>query len=215
MLYCSQWLGGLSICLFSISSLAAQTITPQVSSELRPLPAAADVENATVRYLAGLSGREEDDLLSRGDVAPLFDVLRAIGWEMDKSSQDDIKRRLLEDSDWLVRTLRTTKGTRFMRDMSQYPQGYDRIDRMRQQPHGKQELQGLINTPGGAKLIEYLTTTKEGKQTGAHTKGGRGMFNTPTDRLYTQDDVVKQVQAAYAAELARREKASRAASIAP
>ena len=176
----------------------------QAKEEPVGFPSFAKVAVTTSQYLDGLTSRQEDDLLSRSDVVPLFRRLQAIGWKV--SDAREIEQQLLTDSDWLVRTLRTTKGTRFMRDMASFPGGYDRLDRMRQLPHGKQQLAGLINSPGGAKLIDYLTNTPQGRRTGADltSSRGRGAFNTPTQRLYTKADVFKQIKTSYAAEAARR-----------
>lgn len=167
--------------------------------------------NATIsQYLDGLTDREPDDLLSRGDVTPLFDVLRKIGWDIDPSTRDRVEGLLLDDSDWLVRTLRTRKGAAFMREMSSFPGGYDRLDRMRMQPRGKRELQGLINSPGGARLIEYLTTTPQGRHTGANLSSGRGgdKFNTPTNRIYTKEHLTRHFRELYAADCERRLQAT-------
>lgn len=188
------------------STPASPTPTPASSEPSNPpaFPTQSVVERTVAAYLDTLPNREEDDLLSQGDISPLFVRLERLGWRV--ADQDEIEKRLLNDSDWLVRTLRTRKGTRFMRDMATFPGGYDRLDRMRHQRYGKQELQGLIDSPGGAELIEYLTSTKQGRQTGRHLRSGYGgsAFNQPTDRLYTKADVFKQLQASYAAEVARR-----------
>lgn len=212
MSYSKHCIAACAVCLIGISLPAAQSgpVSSQITTEPVHFPSPAKVDEAVAQYLESLTDRREDDLLSRGDVTPLFDVLEDIGWDVDPHTRKELAGRSLEDSDWLVRTLRTRKGTHFMRDMSSFPGGYDRLDRMRQQPQGKRELQGLIDSPGGAKLIEYLTTTKPGRNTGAQIPSGRGgaKFNTPTNRLYTKEDIAKQIRLSYAAEAERRLQAT-------
>ncbi len=212
MTYNKQPIGGLVALLIGIFSVAAQVGAAPPAKERAPVsfPTPAKVQQAVSQYLDGLAKREETDLLSSGDVTPLFGVLGYLGWDMTKQTRAGIESRLLKDSDWLVRTLRSRKGTRFMRDMSSFPGGYDRLDRMRQNPQGKKELQGLINSPGGAALIEYLTTTKQGRRTGAQLSSprGGGKFNTPTNRLYTKADVSELIKQLHAAEAAQRLQAT-------
>jgi hypothetical protein len=46
-----------------------------------------------------------------------------------------------------------------MRHVAGMPGGYDRVDRLSRIP-GAGDRRALINTPGGHKMIEYMTTTK-------------------------------------------------------
>ncbi len=212
MSYRKTHMGWVSVCLIGLLSATVPlaAAAPVRAAAPAAFPSRGKVHRTISQYMDGLANREEMDLLSRGDILPLFAALELIGWEMTKKSKAEVESRLLKDSDWLVRTLRTRKGTRFMRDFSSFPDGYDRVDRMRQNPNGKKELLGLINSPGGAKLIEYLTTTKQGRRTGADLSSphGGGKFNTPTHRLYTKADVSELIKQLYAAEAAQRAQAT-------
>ena len=150
---------------------------------------------------------QENDLITQQDVSGLFKKIEKLGWEITKQDRKKILDRLLSESDFLVRQLRTAHGRRFMRKISTLPGGYDRIDRLRKMPHGKKRIQEFIKGPDGDKMIEYMTTTKHGKNLGkqlSRTKTGRN-FNEPTGMFYTQKDVLEHLQKLYQTEAEQRE----------
>ena len=140
-----------------------------------------------------------NDLITQQDVSGLFKIIEKLGWEINKQDRKQILDRLLSESDFLVRQLRTAHGRQFMRKIATLPGGYDRIDRLRKMPHGKKRIQEFIKGPDGDKWIEYMTTTKYGKTLGkqlSRAKNGRN-FNESTGMLYTQKDVLEHLQKLY------------------
>ena len=155
------------------------------------------LHDAVTEHFAEIKDYSRGDLLARGDVTGLGNPLKKLGWVPDdwKEMLEDV----LPDGDELVRALRTPRGRSFMRKIAAQPGGYDRLDRLRKLPQGSRQLRELIGTRDGDKLIEYLTTTDGGKALGkqlSQTKGGRG-FNDPTGRIYTEEDLLKRLEASY------------------
>lgn len=162
------------------------------------------------RYPKASEGPREDDLITQQDLSGLFEKLEKQGWLFGKRDRKELEGRLLSESDFLVRQLRTAGGKRFMRKMSSFPGGYDRLDRLQKMPYGRKQIQNLIKGPDGAKLVEYLTKTKEGKNLGkqlSQSRTGRN-FNQPTGRIYTRKDFLNQLEQSYQTEVERREAAA-------
>jgi hypothetical protein len=144
------------------------------------------------------------DLLTTATVEPLFRKLEKINWKV--ADRRDILKLMLSDSDWLARQFATQSGRDFMRQIAALPSGYDRVDRYRRMPWGQEQLVELINAADGYKMIEYMTTTRGGKNLGGMlSQGVNGEnFNRPTGRIYTELDFLKRLKKSYDAEAVRR-----------
>ena len=82
---------------------------------------------------------------------------------------------------------------------------YDRLDRLRKMPYGPRRIRELIAGPDGYKLIEYMTSTKGGKNLGRQLSrgvNGKG-FNKPTGKLYTARQFTAELQRLHKAALAK------------
>ena len=82
---------------------------------------------------------------------------------------------------------------------------YDRLDRLRKMPYGPGRIRELIRGPDGYKLIEYMTTTKQGKNLGRQLSrgvNGKG-FNQPTGTIYTSRQLTAALQQLHKAALAK------------
>jgi hypothetical protein len=93
-----------------------------------------------------------------------------------------------------------------MRSVSEYPDAYDRLDRMSQLRNGQRTVRDLIRGPDGYKLIEYMTTASGGEHLGdmlADGPGGQG-FNKPTGNIYTAGQLLEALHKSYEQETARR-----------
>jgi hypothetical protein len=144
------------------------------------------------------------DLLTTSTVEPLFRKLEKINWKV--ADRKDILKSVLSDGDWMARQFTTQSGREFMRHITDLPGGYDRVDRYRRMPYGQQQLVDLINGPEGYKMIEYMTTTRGGKNLGGMlSQGVNGEdFNRPTGRIYTELDLLKRLKKSYDTEAVRR-----------
>jgi hypothetical protein len=161
----------------------------------KPLPKFADAREMIVRYFENLPGYQPGGILARGEVEPLFEPLKLLGWQV--SEWKSITDRVPADDGFLVRQLRTPEGRKFMAHVSTYPLGYDRLDRLAKLPRGPELIRQFIRGPEGYKMIEYMTETPSGNNLGgmlSQSPNGKD-FNKPTGQIYTLDallDVLKE-----------------------
>lgn len=190
-----------SLVLLSPLPLSAQSVATAPSADA--LPSFESVAAAVSRELAARPEYAPGDLLSRGMVEPIFVRLRQMGWIV--ADRKAILDRIPSDQDFLVRRLRTDKGTKFMREINRYPEAYDRLYRLAVLPDGRKTVIALIDGVGGSELLQYLTSTVGGKNLGkqlGHTPKGHD-FNQPTGQIYTEQALIKRLQASYAAAKAK------------
>jgi hypothetical protein len=192
------------VVIFSIHGSASAADT----KEKKPLPKFDDVKAAVVDHLKGLKDYRPEDILTVGDVAPLFPKLDGMGWKV--ADQKKILELLLPDADPMVKQLRTPKGRPFMRNVAKMRLGYDRLDRIRQMPYGQFRVREFIDNPKGADMIEYMTSTPNGKNLGKQlTNATNGQdFNKPTGKIYAESALLDRLKASYDAEAAKREPKS-------
>ena len=176
----------------------ARVVTPSKNSS-SGRPAWKDVEKNVKSALALRKDYKPGDLISREDGTGVLALLKKSGWEVKNSAE--LSERLLPASDELVRELRGKKGLVFMRKIGGVPGGYDRLDRLRNQPYGSRRLREFINQPEGYKLIEYMATTPGGKRMGRELSSKKqGDFNAPTKRIYTEQQLLAELKTLYEAE---------------
>ena len=77
-------------------------------------------------------------------------------------------------------------------------------------PQGQQTIQGMINSPGGKKMVDYMTKSPNGAGIGKILSSGdqAEQFSKPTGRIYTLDALLTRLQQSHTA-------AMKSASIAP
>jgi hypothetical protein len=174
-----------------------------------PLPDWKKVQTAVQSQLAKQTGYRKGDLLSQGRVAPLFPILKKLGWSV--ADQKEIQKSLLSDGDFLVVQLRSSRGRSFMRKIAKSRSAYDRLDRLRRLPYGKRRVREIIRSRGGHTLILYMTKTKGGKNLGnqlSRIKSGRN-FNQSTGRIYTEKSLLARLEKSYQAEVKRHKAAGK------
>jgi hypothetical protein len=188
-------------------------VTAPRAAEPEGLPPFAKVEAVIANHFAKLSRYASlpdaerrlvrGDLITRGMVTPIFPQLEQIGWTV--ADRDRILERILPDNDFLVAQLSTPKGQAFWRQIRDYPQGIDRLDRMRQMPHGETTVSTFINKmPNGYTWIQAMTSTEGGERLAhdiARYQAGAD-FNKPTERIYVEEDLIAALFQSYQAELA-------------
>ncbi len=203
-----------------VALIAAVTHASSVVNAVDPLPAVQskrleaelpewmDVDRLLRDYFQHLPGHQTNDLLSRKDVEPLFGLLEDLEWQV--RDRQEILGQVLSDSDWMVRTLRSRDGLKFMRSLAAIADGYDRFDRMRQLPEGKRQITALMKEPGGPVWFEFLGSSPLGKQTAELVSRApqNRKFDQPTHRLYTAQDVYQQFRKRYQVEQERIEKSN-------
>jgi hypothetical protein len=181
-----------------IALAAALSSSPMLAGQTQ-LPSFDKVEQCVQDHFASQSGREPNDLITRRDVQRVLDELKKLGWEV--SDRKEIVEAALADDDWLAKRLQTNAGRKFMREMSSYPDGYDKLDRLRRLPDGQRILDRLIKGPDGYKMIDYLANEPGGREMGRMlSKAPKGKdFNQSTGRIYSADELVKRLKQSYEA----------------
>ncbi|MAG94853.1 MAG: hypothetical protein CMJ48_14080 [Planctomycetaceae bacterium] len=178
------------------------------AGEPAPLPEFAAVQSLIVGHFESIKGYRENDLLSQGDVKPLFKKIEEIGWPVEDG--DAILKQVLPDNAFIVRELRTRQGKKFMRRISKHPEAYDRLQRYGAMSRGRRNVRDLVHRPGGHTLIQYMTTTRGGRKMGrelAATPTGKG-FDQKTEQIYTAKQLLDRLQKSYDDEVRRRTDAT-------
>jgi hypothetical protein len=87
-----------------------------------------------------------------------------------------------------------------MRKIADQPGAYSRIDRLSTIPRGQQTVRDLVRMKDGDKMIDYMATTKGGRNMGSMMAGARGGvdLNKATGRIYTADDLIAAIKSAIA-----------------
>ena len=176
--------------------------TPSVTAgppKGKTIPPFGDVKQAVSRYFQARPDFQPSDLITREDVEPLLAQLQAMGLPL--ADRPDILRRIPIKGEFLVEQLSTPKGRQFMRGIAQYPDGYDRLDRLSRLPRGEQTVRDLIKGPGGPLLIKYMTTAKGGSELGKMLSNDPqgANFNAPTGRIYTAAMLLDRLKQSHAA----------------
>lgn len=157
----------------------------------------AKIDATVSGYFAAVPGHQAGDIISRNQVEPLLTKLAAMGWKIPDAQ--GLLAKVPADSSWLVANLRTPRGKKFMRKIAAYPQGYDRTDRLSAISDGRKIVGALIQGPDGEEMIEYLTTTRTGKNSSKQLTAvpGGTDFDKPTGKLYTVDALLAELSALY------------------
>lgn len=196
---CCLALTGITILFLAIAVAAGNIAAAAPSADTRPnvrIPPYGDVQAAVSKHFHSIK-RTANDLISQGDVEPVFDELATMGWSV--ADRQEIVRDILPDKSFVVRKLRQGRGRNFARNVGGLPDGYDRVDRLSRLPHGHTFLDGLIVSPDGWKMIAYMTEAPGGHVLGeqiGHAPLGRN-FNDQTGRIYTSDQFLDRLRRSY------------------
>jgi hypothetical protein len=169
------------------------------SNSAGKMPPFSTVKSTVERSLATDRSYRTGDLLSQRQVAAVLGEIKKAGWDVEQDRK--LLARVPADNEFIVRALRSSEGTAFMRKVSAMPDGYDRVDRLSRIPNGQQTLQKLIAGPDGHRLIGYLTEARGGKEMGTmlgRTPQGVN-FNEPTGRIYTAAQLLVELESLHAA----------------
>lgn len=186
--------------------------TPEeAASAPAPLPELKNVQGTVKSYLEKQAGYRAGDLITREQVVRCLTDIEKQGWQMDSKDKEQLLGKVLPEQSFLVRQFHTPAGTRFMRRIATYPEGYDRVQRLSSLQGGENRVRELITTADGYKMVEYMTKTNGGKNLGVmlgDAPHGRD-FNKPTGTIYTHGQLEKALAGCYEREVARREALAR------
>ena len=175
------------------------------------LPAFSKVEGVVRRHFATLPGYQSGDLISRGQVQPIFGAIDRLGWKV--ADEAAIINGVLSDSNYLVQEFRTPDGEEFMRKVTGTPLALDRLDQIARLPGGKLMVKDFLRFPNSqltftqksgfdvSRLARLQPTNKPQVITQAD-------LDKPTGRTYTVDALVARLRLSYDEELIRREQAT-------
>jgi hypothetical protein len=185
------------ILFFITAAIAVGSCDIAWAVEQPPLPKFEKVEAAVWHYFQSQPKYQSSMLITREQVAPLVKVLARAGFTLP--DPDSILNGVPARDDFLVAELYSPAGLKFMARIAQYPDAYDRLDRLSRLPHGRQTVHDLIQGPGGDKMIQYMTTVPGGKNMGNMLSNAPmgADFNKPTGRIYTVPMLIVQLKAQY------------------
>jgi hypothetical protein len=163
------------------------------------MPSFAEVTQTVMKNFQKQPGVSSEAIISQGQVKPIFGQLKRMGWVV--AEEKEILASVLPDNDFIVVQLRSSSGKKFMGRIENYPDAYDRLERLSRLAHGRQTVCDLIRGPDGFKMIEYMTTADGGIELGKMlSKDPQGAgFNEPTGRIYTASMLLERLKKAYAA----------------
>ena len=162
------------------------------------VPTPAAVKSAIEKYFASQPNYEAGDAITRSQIITVLTKLNGAGAPVPRASE--IANRGLPDDSFLPQQFATPAGRKFMRNLATTPGSFASLDQLSSISGGEQLIRDLIRDPGGDKLIEYLVTTKGGHNLGrmmTAVPNGENL-NAPTGRIYTVDELVTAINAAYA-----------------
>ena len=190
---------GISIRYDRIAMLACLAFVPvvihisDVWASDKPIPSIDEIRKAVDGYFEDKEDYEPGDLITREQVEPLLDRMQEMGLPMP--DKEEILEATLNKDNFIVRQLGTSAGRTFMRQISKFPEAYDRLDRLSRLPRGRKIVKDLVRGPGGYKMIEYMTTSAGGKEMGrmlSDDPNGQN-FNDPTGRIYTAKMLINRL----------------------
>ncbi len=172
------------------------------------LPKFSDVEARAKAFFIAES-IAPDDLIDRSQATAALAAVAKLGWK-PKDPQPLLEQVHSADS-YFIRRLRKPDGQRFLAQINRMPLGLDRLDRLAALDRGPAMLDEFVRGPDGHKMIEYMTSTRGGRNLGAMLAGAPNgqSFNEPTGRIYTAGDFLTELKKLYAAEREAALKASR------
>ena len=147
-------------------------------------------------FFSSIPDHHPGDLITRSQIEKVIAKLVSDGAQITQPSK--IVQMGVPDDSFLARELSTPNGKRFMRKISQHPGEYSHLDRLSTIPRGQTIARDLIRQKDGDKLIEYMATTKGGKNLGnmmGDVRGGVDL-NKPTGRIYTAEELLTVLKAA-------------------
>jgi hypothetical protein len=157
---------------------------------------------AVEQHFASLPDYQPGDLVTRSQVAKALAKVADAG--VDVPNAEQIVAATLPDNSFLARELSTPAGRKFMRRVARNPGAYSRLDRLSSISRGQTFVRDLIRSPEGDKFIEYLSTTRGGRNLGstlAEARQGTDL-NQPTGRIYTAEDLMAALDQLLPAEAA-------------
>ena len=189
--------GGSAVgCLLMCVSLAIYMADIASAAQRSQSDVGQTIAKVVDEFFAAQPGYENGDLIRRSQIEQV--VAKVISQGVKIFEPAEIVKRGLADDSFLVREFSTPNGKHFMRRLARHPDTFSHLDRLSTIPRGQQTIRDLMGQKDGDKLIEYMATTKGGRNMGAmmgQVRGGVDL-NKPTGHIYTADDLVEALNSA-------------------
>jgi hypothetical protein len=145
-------------------------------------------------HFASVTDYQPRDLITQSQVEKVLEQLGDAGVEI--RDRERISQLAVPDDSFLAKQFSTPAGRAFMRKIARHPGAYSQVDRLSTIPRGQRIVRDLIHQRGGDQFVEYLTTTKGGRNLGGMLAGAHhGVdLNKPTGRIYTVNDLVAELR---------------------
>lgn len=174
-----------------------------------------DLESAIWKALEEEKGFKANDLISQSDAERVLKALRKTGWNPPK--QDQLLKLVLADGHALVTLLKGSKGAAFMRKVSGKKNIYDQLDRLLQMPGGEKTVKAMTTAKDGYKLVDYYFGAAGSGNTLAQTlpRGISGKppkdpdFEKPTGKIYTGEQLAAKLKLIFEAQVKASKQANR------
>ena len=118
----------------------------------KPLPTFTAVREVVDRHFAEMPDFTPGDIISQGDLKPIFPESKKIGWNV--RDEKELVSRVVDDQNFIVQLLRFKSGRKYMRKISVY----DPMDRASQLRGGKRLLRDLLKLPDGHEYLQVKPT---------------------------------------------------------
>jgi hypothetical protein len=164
-------------------------------------PSWTQVKNLAEAHFAARGDFRRNDLITGGDVTPIFHELEGLGWK--NVSRSEVAKRLLDDNDFLARELRSPPGRTFMRRVAGYTLIYDRLDRISRMPGGHALIHDMIRLPDGHRYAQFRPARGVPPMSDFLPKGASGKapqapdLEKPTGRIYTFGELLTHLEATH------------------
>ncbi len=156
-----------------------------------------EIQQIVERHFAAIPDYQPGDLITKQAVGGVFRQLDLYGWKV--ADQKAILGQVVDEGNFVARQLRSNRGKQFMRQITRYPGGFDRLDRIAAMPQGRKNVAQLVKLPDGYKMIEAMTTTQRGQILGrrlSNAPKGKN-FNKPTGKIYTADALISRLKVSF------------------
>lgn len=158
------------------------------------------------KYLRRDPNYKPGDLITRGNVEPIFNDLVDAGFVMVDNSEE-LYDVFLPDGAFLAQFARGA-GRDFIRQVWQLPDAYDRLERLSWSKTGQAWLQQLAASKEGPELFKQLLTEKGLAAMEEQLKGdGRARnFRLPTGHIRNEKELLVRLERVVNAAIAKKAK---------
>lgn len=177
-----------------VGMLLAVVLMPSAGAAERNAPTMEQVEKVIADHLARKRDYQPGDLITRADMEPIFNRLLELG--VEPANRETLYDQFLPYNSFLASELSMPAGRKFMRQVSKYPNVYDRLERLSWMPAGRELIREMTQRADGPEVLLSLTTPQGAKAVEQIMAGDiRGQnFHLPTGHIHTAEQLIQQLR---------------------